>query len=247
MRLLAALLLPLLMNCLPAQERESGAPRWRIGFGLAGGNFDVETDRSGLDGDTDAGLFRLHFEGTSARGIGGGARFEGIGVDDDLFDRVGAPGTEARQSSLFGHFTYRVESHRFAMPLRVGLLLDGLTFEEQNGNETLFASLGPYLEVAPEVVLVRGRKVAWSLYGEFGFGIAATAIDIDGDSNDYRSATGYAGIEFGTRLHAGPVELGLAFLGRYRSMDESDPENGLVVLGNDTAFRGVVFTCSFLF
>jgi len=248
MRSLGVLVIPCLAAVLPAQSgREPADPRWRIGIGLAGGNFDVETEGAGLDGDADAGLFRLQFEGTTARGIGGGARIESVGVDDDLFDAAGAPGVETSQGTLFGHFTYRVQAHRFAMPLRVGLLLDSLVFEEQNGTETTFGSVGPYFEIAPEVVIARGENVAWSLYGEFGFGFAATAIDIDGDSNDYRSVSGYAGVELGTRLTVGPIELGLAFLGRFRSMDESDPENGLVVRGNDSDFRGGMFTCAVIF
>src|SRR5687767_14766424 len=87
-------------------------PRFRIAAAIAGGNFDFETDDpdpSGptLEGDTDAGMFRLSFEATTARGIGGGVRLESVASDDDLFVDAGFNATEAGNGTLFAHFTYR--------------------------------------------------------------------------------------------------------------------------------------------
>lgn len=225
---------------LPAQDDDD--PRFRIGFGLAGGEFRYKTDESPLDGDTDAALFRLHLEAVTARGYGGGIRFETLSSDDDLFDDAGFPDTEARQGNLFGHFTYRVAGHRFAMPIRIGFLLDRLTLDQDAADEVHFTSAGIKFELAPEITLVRSRGVRWSLFGEAGFAGAGTWIDIEDDSDEYSSGTGYLGLEAGTRLHLGNVELGLSWLGRWQEMDESDEEDGIVVLGYDARFSGLMFT-----
>lgn len=231
---------------LAAQDREDA--RFRIGLGLAGGRFRFDTDGSNLQDRTDAGLFRLSFEATSARGIGGGARLEGFGSDDDLFADSGFTPAEASDGSLFGHFTYRLESHRFAMPLRVGLLFHGLTLTDQTTDaEITYASVGPMFEIAPEFTLVHRGKTTWSLFGEVGVGVGGTAIDVDGDSNNYDSVTSFFGLELGTRVQFGPIELGLSYLGRWQSMDESDPEGGLVVLGYDADFQGLQFGFAVVF
>lgn len=244
----AALPIVLSLASLPLLAQEGGDPRFRIGLGLAGGSFDFETDGSGLDGDSDGAMLRLSFEGTSARGIGGGVRLESVASDDDLFTGTGFGTAEASNGSLFGHFTYRVESHRFAMPLRVGLLLNGLTLTDNaTDDEVTYASIGPYFEIAPEVVLVRGGKTQWSLFGEVGVGVAGTAIDVEGDSRDFESTSSFAGLELGTRLLIGPIELGLSYVGRWQSMDESDPEGGTVVLGYDADFQGAMFSFAVVF
>jgi hypothetical protein len=48
-------------------------------------------------------------------------------------------------------------------------------------------------------------------------------------------------------LRLGPVELGIGVVGRWRSMDESDVENGLVVLGYDSEFRGLLVSGGVVF
>lgn len=236
------LLLPALAVLSLSATAQDDSPRFRIALGLAGGEFEFSTDSSTLDDRTDAGMFRLEFEATSARGIGGGVRLESVATDDDLFVANGQPASEAGNGSLYGHFTYRLTSHRFAMPIRAGLLFNGLTLQENVSNdEVQYASVGPYFEVAPEFTLIRSGRTQWTLYGQFGFGGGYTAIDIDNDGNDYESSTGFAGLELGTRLYVSAIELGLAYVGRWQSMDESDPENGLVVLGYDASFHGLMF------
>ncbi len=244
-RLSLLLFASLTCSVLTAQGRER--PYFRGSLGLAGGSFDFMTDTGSLDDDTDAGLFQLEFEATSPGGIGGGIRYEGLATDDDLFVVNGTPPTEARSGSLFAHFTYRVEEHRFAIPIRIGLLLNGLTLEDDAGFETTYASIGPYFEVEPELTLVRRGGFRWSLYGLLGVGAAATAIDVDQDFRDYESSTGFVGLEAGTRLRAGPAEFGVGYVGRFQSMDESDVEAGQVVLGYDADFHGVLFTFGLVF
>jgi hypothetical protein len=165
-----------------------------------------------------------------------------------MFVDNGFAATEASNGSLFGHFTYRVEAHRFAMPIRAGLFLNGLVLDEVTGSdEVTYGSFGPYFEIAPEVVLARSGKTQWSLYGELGFGGGVTGIDIEGDANDYESSTGFFGLELGTRLLLNKIELGLAVVGRWQSMDESDPEGNQVVRAYDADYQGVLFSFGVVF
>ncbi|MCA8975543.1 MAG: hypothetical protein KDC98_12545 [Planctomycetes bacterium] len=212
-------------------------------IGLAGGNFSFENDDRSLDDDTDAGMFLVEFEAASRRGFGGGIRFESVASDDDLFVRNGAPANEARMGTLFAHFTYLVQEHRFMMPIRVGVLVNSLTFEENvTGLEVQYGSVGPYFEVEPELTIVRRGPFRWTLFGQFGVGVGGTAIEVDNDFRDYDSATAFVGVEFGTRLRVGPGEFGIGYVGRFQSMDESDVEAGQVVLAHDAAFSGLLVT-----
>jgi hypothetical protein len=246
MRTAIPLILLALAAASPAQD--DPRPRFRIAAGLAAGEFDFETDGSALNDDTDAGMFRLSFEGTSGRGIGGGVRLESVASDDDLFVSAGFNAAEATNGTVFGHFTYRHEAHRFAMPLRAGILLNALVLEEDaTDDEVEYASIGPYFEIAPEFELLRSGRTSWSLYGEFGIGIGGTAIEIDGDPADYESVTSFGGVEVGTRVAFSRFELGLAYVGRFQSMDESDPEGNQVVLGYDASFNGLLFTFAVTF
>lgn len=256
----AALVAALLLGpSLVAQDpkparREREEPRFRVAMGLAGGEFEFDTERSLLDGETDAGLFRLQFEGVSRRGIGGGVRFESLGTDDDLFNNAGFAPTEAWNGTVFGHFTYRFEQHRFIMPMRAGLMSNFVGLDEQgfgSGEDVAYWSFGPYFEFAPEVILARSGRtrsgapgLSWSLYGEFGFGFGGTYIDVDNDFREYESVTFFSGLEVGTRLTLGAIELGVAYLGRFQTMDESDPEGfpSLVAFGYDADFQGLLLT-----
>lgn len=233
---------------LTAQDEPSPRSRFEVHFAGAGGELEHRTDDSLLDDETDAGMFRFEFEALSRRGYGGGVRFEGIASDDDLFDDAGFNASEARSGTLFLHFTYRASAPRFAMPVRVGLWLNGYELEDQVLDEEIrYGSVGPYLELAPEFFLVDRRRVSWSLYGEFGVGIAGTGIDVEDDDNDYHSTTFAYGVELGTRLRTGPFELGVAAVLRGQSMDESDEEDGLVVLGYDSQFRGLLISAGVTF
>ena len=70
---------------------------------------------------------------------------------------------------------------------------------------------------------------------------------MQGDPGDYSSVTWFAGLELGTRLLLGPIELGLSYVGRWQSMDESDPEGGFVVLPYDSNFQGLLFGFAVVF
>jgi hypothetical protein len=96
-------------------------------------------------------------------------------------------------------------------------------------------------------VLAGRRKTQWSIYGELGFGGGFTVIEIDNDSRDFESSTGFFGLELGTRLKLNKVELSLAYVGRWQSMDRSDPEGGARVLGYDADFQGLMIGVAVVF
>lgn len=245
MRILTAVLVTTL--ALAAQEPERRS-HFEVRLAFGGGQWEHDSEGAGPDDQTDAAFLRIDLEATSKGGFGGGLRFEGIGSDDDLFEGTGFATSEAQLSDLFLHFTYRVATERFEMPFRIGILLEGYQLRENvTDDEATYGSIGPYLELAPEFALIARRRLGWSIYGEVGVGAAGTGIDLDGDSNDYVSSTVMWGAEVGTRFRAGPAELGVAFVGRWRSMDESDEEDGFVVLGHDASFRGLVVSGGVVF
>ena len=128
------------------------------------------------------------------------------------------------------------------MPVRAGLMFNYYQLEEIVTDEDIvYSTVGPYFEIAPEITLAGRRQVRWSLYGELGVGGGFTGIDIDGDENDYYSGTVMWGVELGTRLKLGPFEMGVAYLGRWQWMDESEPENNSIVFGYDADFHGFMF------
>jgi hypothetical protein len=197
---------------LPLAAQDDQHARWRIALGLGAGNLDFDEDNTARDDDATAGAFRLGFEGTSGAGFGGGLRLESFAASEM---RLGA-GTDydVGMGSMFGHFTYRARAHRFAMPLRL------------------------YLEAAPEFTLVRRGSTEWTLYGEAGLGSGSTMVEIDNDSREWDSSTGFAGLEFGTRLYLGVCELSAAFVSRWQSMDRTDPDGGVTLPGYDASFSG---------
>ena len=243
----------LLASSIAAQEGtgEREPERFRVGLGFAAGRFGFDVDGSGLDDSADAGLFRLNFEAVGRKGIGGGVRFESIVTDDDLFEGTGFVPAEAFNGTVFGHFTYRFAQHRFSMPMRAGLLANGLVLDQRfsvgaGDGDVDYLSFGPYFEIAPEVELAHARNFRWSLYGEFGFGFGGTEIDVDGDPREYESITVFSALEAGTRFRFGVVELGVAYVGRFQSMDESDPEffagSAQIAFGYDADFNGLLVT-----
>jgi hypothetical protein len=246
-----ALLVPSLAAPEEGGGRE-GRPQLRPGFefefAFAGGDLEHRTDGSDLDGKTDAALVRFHFEAVGRGGNGGGIRFEFLASDDALFDDAGFPGIEAELLSFYLHFTHRVSTRHFQMPLRIGLLSNFYKLEEDLTDDAItYWSIGPYFEIAPEAIIIDKRQFSWSLYTELGAGAGATFIDVDNDSNNYYSYTTFAGAEVGTRFRAGPMRFGIGFLGRWHWMDESDTEDGITVLGYDSEFVGFIISGSAVF
>ena len=241
----------LISSSVVAQESR---PNFRGGIGFAGGTYHFDSDLDGFDDSANAGLFQARFEYTSARRVGGGVRFEYLATDRDegLFSDPANPanrGTEARSSTLLAHATFRLEQHRFTMPMRVGLLVNGLILDDHSAvdPETSYWSAGPFFEIEPELVLTRRGKLEWSVYAQLGFGAGSTAIDVDGVSGNYRSTTAFGMVEAGTRMRIGKAQLGIAFIGRYQSMERSGFESNSFIFGYDSEFEGVLLTAGFSF
>jgi len=235
-------------------------PYFRASFGAAGGNYGFDSDLAGFDDDADAGLLQARFEYTTRKGIGGGIRFEHFRTERDeglfrdpsnLFDR----GTQARSSTFLAHGTFRFEQHRFSMPVRFGILVNGLTLDDHAATdpETDYVSAGPFFEVEPELILFHRGKMEMSVYTQAGFGAAGTLIEVDGeldangDLREYESSTGFAMFEVGTRLKVGKAQFGIAFVGRYQSMDRSEFEGNNFIFGYDSGFEGVLLTAGVTF
>tara|TARA_R110002072_G_scaffold139249_1_gene282703 strand:- start:48822 stop:49571 length:750 start_codon:yes stop_codon:yes gene_type:complete len=246
------LALPLLLLC--TQLVAQRPVRFHGGFGVAGGTYNFDSDLAGFTDDATAGLLQAEFEVTTRRGFGGGMRYEYFTTknDEGLFrdpNNAFDEGVQARSGTFLAHATYLISQHRFQMPMRVGLLVNGLTLDDDAAAnpETSYVSVGPFFEIEPELTLLRAGPLQWSLYAQLGFGIAGTAIDVDGDFRDYDSTSGFGMVEAGTRLRVGPAEFGLAFIGRYQSMDRSDIESGSFVYGYDSDFQGVLVSAGFTF
>ena len=235
MRLPALTVASLLTLSLAAQDDQHA--RWRIALGLGAGVLEFDEEDTVRNDEETAGAFRVGFEGASRAGFGGGLRLESFAASDM---QLGA-GTDydVGMGSMFGHFTYRARAHRFAMPLRVGLLVNSLTLDDKAIDaEQTYVSAGLYLEAAPEFTLVRRGSTEWTLYGEAGLGSGSTVVEIDNDSREWDSSTGFAGLEFGTRLYLGVCELSAAFVSRWQSMDRTDPDGGVTLPGYDASFSG---------
>jgi hypothetical protein len=223
-------------------------PRFRAGAAFGFGELEHRTDGTNLDGEADAVMFRGVFEFVGGIGIGGGARIEFAGTDDDLFDDAGFNATEAGAGSVFLHFTGRLTTRRFLMPVRVGLMthfysLDDTVVDQQ----TKYFSIGPYFEMAPEVFLMRQRHFTWSLFGEIGAGFGATAIDDDSTNEEYDSDSTFLGAEGGMRFVTGPVQFGISYVFRRQEMDDSDVEGGFFVPGFEAEFQGLLFSAAAIF
>ena len=229
-------------------------PLFRGSLGISGGSYRFDSDLPGFNERADTGLFQVEFEAAAANGYGGGFRFESFTSDDDdgLFRIAGDPldrGTRASGSTFQAHFTYLIRQHRFEMPLRAGLMLNGLVLEDQGAPdpETSYGSFGPFAEIEPEITLSHHGATTWSAYGLFGFGVTGTEIEVDGDPRDYRSDSGFVSVEVGTRLTFGYAEIGIALFGRYQSMDPSSIEDGQFLYGFDGGYEGVLLTAGVRF
>ena len=233
----------LLVPSLTAQDTKP-EPRLRFGLAVAPGNFEVDLGLT--DDDTDALFLRLQGEYISELGLGGGLRVESFVSDDDLFG-TGSAGAEASNGAAFGHFTYAFGSKRFEMPLRIGALANSLTIEANSGGENEASSIGPYVEIAPELTLIHVGPTRWTIYGELGGGYTYTQIEIDGVSEEFDSTSIFLGVEVGTRLRLGMFEAGLGFLARFQDTDESDPEGGITVAAFDSTFTGVLVSAALRF
>jgi hypothetical protein len=226
---------------MPPVASDSGL-RVSIDFALGAGEFEHSTVGSGtLSDSTSAGYFRLGCELMTANQWGGGLRLEGTGSDDDLFESAGALAQEATDASLFAHFTGRFGGDGVRLPLRVGLFVRNYGIEEQStGVEVSWFSIGPYLELEPDVPLIHGEEVRLSLRGRLGLGFGATVVETEPATEDYDSAMIAADLGVGVNLEFEHWELGIGYLFRSFDVAESDAVAGTVIREIDVEFQGLV-------
>ncbi|MFO1078533.1 MAG: hypothetical protein U1E73_12490 [Planctomycetota bacterium] len=228
---------------LVAQER---FPRFAADLGFGLGEMRHNTSGTNQDDDTGAAMFRLRFEGYSRQGFGGGVRIEGNASRSDLFENTTFDEQRANTGSLFAHFTYRADARGFAMPVRIGFLLQDYGLEDQVTDDRLDAvTIGPQFEIAPEFYFARRRDFAVSLVTTLTIGAGPTWVHSDLTDDDYASSTVFYGFEIGPRVHVGMVDFAVSYLFRGHSMDDSDTENSTFVRGYDSSFSGILFTFGF--
>ncbi|MCA8977887.1 MAG: hypothetical protein KDC98_24385 [Planctomycetes bacterium] len=228
---------------------QDGYPRkYRLDFSAARGTTRHDTGASLLDGDTDGDLLRLRFEGIGRMGLGGGLRVETWRSDDELFVGTGFPAQESSARALYGHFSYRVGSGRFLMPVRLGAMLHRYELENVATSATSL-QVDTYctrFEVEPEFVFSRGARVEVSAYAGLGIGAGlSTAEDATGSKFDTVSTFWFA--EVGARARYEFAELGLAFVTHGMSMTDSDllDDPGLENFG--AGFAGLMLTAAIVF
>jgi hypothetical protein len=224
----------------------------RIDLAVGGGTWEHTTSGvAALSDDTDAGYGRLGFEIIGGNDFGGGLRLEGTVSDDDLFLGSGGLATEASDGDLFLHGTGifgGTQDDLMRMPLRFGLFVRNYRIEEQVSSDSIdWTSVGPRIEIEPELRLVRGDDVQWSFYARAGGSFGVTTIETDLSSDSFDSTT--LGFDFGlgTRLQLGPAQIDLGFLLRTQTVDESDDVGGLFIREIDAEFRGIVLGAAVVF
>ncbi len=227
----------------PHRQETPPEPPFRIGVGLCAADVEVDSEVFG-DDDALGGLVRLRFEVISRDDFGGGVRFEAWASDDLVtFSNT----VRVISTTLFSHFTYRLDGERFEAPLRAGLRASRLALDGPTPlGEDKAWSLGPYVEIAPELTLIHGSRARWTIYGELGAGYTFTYVDDGSTPREFETGSLFYGAEVGTRLRFDVLEWGIAWLGRFQSTDR-DVEGGTGYPSVDTTFRGVLFTLTFRF
>ncbi len=212
-------------------------PRVEVRLELGIGMTEQDFVENNADGEADAILIGIQFEAVSDRNLGGGVRIETIRSQD--FDGV-LDADDADNVEVFGFFTYRIKRDRFRMALRPGIGFHLHTYDDNlSGFSTDYSTLFFRLEAEPELVLVEGRKVTWTVYGNLALGVGMTAIDSDipVSNLDDETSSELLGFGLGTRVQVGPIALGLGYVGRSIEIDNTDD---FTTVEND--FSGVEFT-----
>ncbi len=209
-------------------------PHFHASARLGAGNSDVETIAgASLTGETNAGLVGVEFEGMR-ESLGGGLRVDAYATDDELFaDTLPGSDSSAAAVELFPHLSVRTGGDAFRMPIRLGPVAQTHT-QEIDGISLDYFGLGGQVEIEPEVHVFGDDKQLLSIYGRLQAGI--TAAEVDGDAIASRSTDAtLLGAEIGVRYRFGSLLLGVGYLHRSTTYDESDVVNGTVV--GETEFR----------
>ncbi len=212
---------------------------------VSGGTYEHDTDGS-LKDDTGASFVGLIVEGSTRSGFGGGLSLEVMASKDDLFQNQATSSAQVTTVEFAPFFLYRMRAgERFRMPIRVGPWIHALTLEDQGSSDSLeWASFGLRAAAEPEFVVVQGNDLELSVFAGLSLAGGATRIQLDSTAGDetFDSSAGAFGFELGPRLRWSHFVAGVSYLHRGLSVDESDPENNVVVRGIDTTYDGLAFT-----
>lgn len=222
---------PLVGQRLDTFATEDSGLRILVDIALGGGNLEHNVSGSSLfSDDTSAGYLRFGFEVLGQSGWGGGARFEGLATDDDLFASTGGVPSTNSDAEFFFHATKEFGGEQFRMPVRFGLFLRGYEQEANaTGNTVTWSNVGPRLEFEPEFALVHGASLRWSLFAQLGAEVGYTKIETDPSTDKYTSSMTALDLTLGTRLQFSAVELELGFRNRSLYFDRSDTVNAIAV------------------
>jgi hypothetical protein len=169
--------------------------------------------------------------------------------DDDLFFDTGGIRSRGTDSSMFlfgtGQFGDGVETR---VPLRMGLLARNLAHKDLASDlSTKWQAVGLGVEVEPDFALAHDGPVRWSLYGRFGFAFALATVSTDPATFDADSKMRSVDACVGTRLQFGAGELGVGWLYRTVSFDESTAVTGSRFAAVDAHFSGLFATFALRF
>lgn len=231
-----------------ADEVPIDRPNFFTEISLGGGSFEHRTKGSDLDDKTSAGYFKLQFEGFSDMGFGGGIRIEAVGSDDNLFEGTANPLSQAGSGELFLYFGYRPRLERWELPMRVGLILHNYGLEENiSGDRIDYTSGGIRFEIVPDFALVQRQNLRWSLYSALSFGFGSTTVSTDPDTFEADSTTAMFGFDLGTRLRIGLLDLGVGYVYRSQTVDDSEVVGSFYYLGVEQEFSGLQVTLGVVF
>jgi hypothetical protein len=231
------------------QPAEDGL-RLHVELAAGTGRFEFTTNGSpSRTGHTDAGYLGLTLELIGEHDVGGGVRLTGTRTDDDLFLDTGGIRSRATDSDVFlfgsGLFGDGVEAR---VPLRLGLLARNLAHKDLTDEvSTEWQAVGLGAECEPDFALAHDGPVRWSLYGRFGFALALATVSTDPATFDADSKMRSVDVGVGTRLQFGAGELGVGWLYRALSFDESAPVNGARFAAVDVRFSGLFATFALRF
>jgi hypothetical protein len=209
------------------------------GVRLGSGTIQHESSGNSLDGSVDANYFALFAEALSENDIGGGVMLQSTQSDQLLFSAASADDTD-----IFVHGTALFGDERFQLPLRFGLFYRDYELDFPGGY-TEWASIGPRIEVNPELQILASKSARWTLKGRLGAGIGATKITSGTTSQDFDSTAGMFDVGIGTRVTfpAFSAELGYLFRAtRYNESDSSD-----TIPSTDSQFDGITLTVAVTF
>ncbi len=233
---LSLLLLSLLSGaCATAHDVKAA-----VAFGA--GTMEHKTHGTALDDTTSAGYFALGAEAMFSERVGGGIRLEGSASDDDMFaEAVPIATGEATDSELFFHGTALFGDEESPLPLRFGLFFRsyGLT-QNLGGAELNWSSLGPRLELAPDLELAAGDGFRWSLPARLGVGIGMSVAETEPSTEQWNTTMTHLDAGLASRLQFSQVWFDIGFLVRRTSYAESEDVVGVTILGADTTFTGLV-------